>query len=249
VSGESVLLVAEADSVPYRSIERLAEVTPRLPAFALIGGLAVIARLGQAHRATNDVDAVSDDRSGLLDVLVTDGAERFGDSVMLDNDLKMDVIDVSEGDTDYLPYLTHRLAFDTRTPVQLVVQPHRGPSTSAYIDVARPAALVAVKLGIGESVGRQRDPRKVGSDAFDVVRLMQRFGPDALADELSSIADPDFVVRITELARRHLVLQADRTVAAMVRSSVQGVERVDPAQVELLGETFVQRLTAQGNER
>jgi hypothetical protein len=40
VSGESILLVAEVDSVPYRAVGRLAEVTPRLPAFALIGGLA-----------------------------------------------------------------------------------------------------------------------------------------------------------------------------------------------------------------
>src|SRR5256885_5510193 len=121
--------------------------------------------------------------------------------------------------------LTHRLAFDTRTQVRLTVQPRRGPSASASVHVALPAALVAVKLGISEGVGRQRDSGKVGSDAFDVVRLMQRFGPDALGDELRSLADPDLVARIAELARRHLVEQVDRTVAAMVRSSVQGVER------------------------
>jgi hypothetical protein len=246
VSGEPILLVAEVGSVPYRAVARLAEVTPRLPAFALIGGLAVIVRLGQAHRATNDIDTVSDDEPGLLDALVTDGFERIGDSVMLDSDLKVDVIDVREGDLGYLPYLTHRLAFDTRTPVRLVVQPDRGPSISAYIDVARPAALVAVKLGISESVGRQRDPRKVGSDAFDIARLMQRLGPEALADELRSVADPGCVERIADLAHRHLVTQVDRTVAAMVRSSVQGVERIDAAQLELLGESFVRCLTTQG---
>lgn len=174
MSGESVVLIAEIDSVPYRAVGRLSELTPRLPAFALIGGLAVAVRLGQAHRATNDIDTVSDDEPGLFDALVTDGFERIGNSVLLGNDLKVDVIDVSEGDPGYLPYLTHRLAFDTRTPVHLVIQPHRGPPTSVYIDVARPAALVAVKLGISESVGRQRDPRKVGSDAFDIARLMQR---------------------------------------------------------------------------
>ena len=168
MSGESVVLVAEVDSVPYRAVGRLAEVAPRLPPFALIGGLAIIVRLGQTHRATNDVDTVSDDQPGLLQALVTDGLERIGDSVMLDRDLKVDVIDVSEGDPDYLPFSTHRLAFDTRRPVELVVQPHRGPSTSAQVDVARPAALVAVKLGISEGIGRQRDPRKVGSATEDV---------------------------------------------------------------------------------
>ena len=86
VSGESVVLVAEVDSVPYRAVGRLAEVAPRLPPFALIGGFAIIVRLGQTHRATNDVDTVSDDQPGLLQALVTDGLERIGDSVMLDRD-------------------------------------------------------------------------------------------------------------------------------------------------------------------
>jgi hypothetical protein len=51
VSGELVVLGAEVDSVPYRAISRLAAVAQELPDFALIGGLAVIARLGQPHRA------------------------------------------------------------------------------------------------------------------------------------------------------------------------------------------------------
>lgn len=109
-----VVLVAEVDSVPYRAVARLAELAPGLPSFAIIGGLAVITRLGQAHRATNDVDTVSDDQVGLLDVLVAGGLDRRGDSVMLEADLKLDVIDVSEGDPDYIPYLTHRFAFDSR---------------------------------------------------------------------------------------------------------------------------------------
>lgn len=243
MSGEVVVLGAEVDSVPYRAVARLAELGPRLPAFALIGGLAVITRLGQPHRATNDVDTVSDDQDGLFDALVADGLDRRGDSVMLDADLKLDVIDVSEGNREYLPYATHRFAFDTRTAVELVIRPRMGsPVASATLPVARPSALVAVKLGISEGVGRQRDPRKVGSDAFDVARLLQRFGPDALADELASLADRSLVERIVELAERHLVDQVDLTVAAIVRSSVQGVERIEPEQLELLGQGFIRRL-------
>jgi hypothetical protein len=243
VSGDVVELAADVDSVPYRAIGRLAEIGPRLPAFALIGGLAVIARLGQAHRATNDVDTVSDDQSGLFDVLVADGLDRRGNSVMLDDDLKLDVIDVDGGESDYLPYVTHRLAFDTRADVQLLVRPRAGGVVaSATVPVARASVLLAVKLAIPESVGRGRDPRKVGSDAFDVVRLLQRYGPDALADELTSLAAPDLVEQIVGLVARHLVDDVDRTVAAIVRSSVQGVERIEPDQIELLGGGFVRRL-------
>lgn len=188
MSGDSLVLAAETDSVLFRAVERLAELAPGLPEFALIGGLAVIARLGQAHRATNDVDAVSDDQPGLLEALRAGGLDRRGDSILLDADLKLDVIDVSEGDPDYLPYLTHRLAFDTRTPLEIVVQSRRGGrSAAATVDVARAPALVAIKLGISEGVGRARAPGKVGGDAFDVARLMQRFGPDVLADGLASI--------------------------------------------------------------
>ena len=243
MSGEAVVLIAETDSVPHRAVARLAGVAPGLPAFALIGGLAVITRLGQAHRATNDIETVTDDQPGLLDALRADGFARQGDSVLLDADLKLDVIDVSEGDLEYLPYATHRLAFDTRTAVELVVRPHRaGPSVVATVDVARASTLVAIKLGISEGVGRQRDPRKVGSDAFDVARLLQRFGPDALADELRAIAEDGFVDHVVALAERHLVEQVDRTVAAIVRSSIQGVERIGPEQLELLGRAFSARL-------
>jgi len=243
VSGDSAFLAAEVDSVPYRAVARLDDLSPRLPDFALIGGLAVIIRLGQAHRATNDVDTVSDDQAGLLDVLVADGLDRQGDSVLLEADLTLDVIDVSEGDVEYLPYATHRFAFDTRAPVEVVVRPRGGGAAVAVtVDVARASALVAVKLGLSEGVGRQRDPRKMGSDAFDVARLLQRFGPDMLADELIALAEPGFVDRVRDLAERHLIDNVDRTAAAIVRSSVQGVETIAVEQLELLGRALTRRL-------
>lgn len=231
--------------MPFRAVARLAELAPVLPPFAIIGGLAVIARLGQAHRATNDADTVSDDQVGLVDVLVARGLERQGDSVLLDGDLKLDVIDVSEGDPDYVPYLTHRFAFDTRTELELIVRTPLGQSdVTASVSVARASALVAIKLGIGEGVGRQRDPRKVGSDAFDIARLLQRFGPDALADEVTALADARFVSEVRRLALRHLIDQVDVTAAAIVRSAVQGEQAVRAEQLEVLGRAFVRRLEA-----
>ncbi len=245
VSGEApVVLVAEAGSVPHRAVARLAQLGPELPPFAIIGGLAVITRLGQAHRATNDVDTVSDDQVGLVDLLVSAGFDRQGDSVLLEPDLKLDVIDVSEGDPDYVPYLTHRSAFDTRAQVEVIVRPSSGsPTVAANVSIARASALVAIKLGISEGIGRQRDPRKVGSDAFDVARLLQRFGPDALADELSALAEPSFVDQVGRLALRHLVDEVDRTAAAIVRSAVQGVQAIQAEQLEFLGRAFVDRLS------
>jgi len=50
--------------------------------------------LGQAHRVTNDVDTVSDDQVGLIDVLVAEGSTVMATSIMIETDLKLDVIDV-----------------------------------------------------------------------------------------------------------------------------------------------------------
>ncbi len=190
MSGD-VIIVSPLGSVAHRGIARLGELGPRLPSFALIGGLSVIIRLGQTHRATNDVDTVTDDQVNLLEALVTAGFERQGESILLESDLKPDVIDVSEGDPAYVPYLTHRFAFDTRTPVRVVVMSSdREVLAQATVQVARSSALVAVKLGISEGVGRKRDPRKVGSDAFDTIRLLERTGPDVLADEVLALSAP-----------------------------------------------------------
>jgi hypothetical protein len=245
VSGD-VIIVSPLGSVAHRGIARLGELGPRLPSFALIGGLSVIIRLGQTHRATNDVDTVTDDQVNLLEALVTAGFERQGESILLESDLKLDVVDVSEGDPAYVPYLTHRFAFDTRTPVLVVVMSSdREVLAQATVQVARSSALVAVKLGISEGVGRKRDPRKVGSDAFDTIRLLERTGPDVLADEVLALAPFALVRVVADLARLHLVENVDRTASSIIRSSVQGVEPVSAERIELLGRAFVARLATQ----
>jgi len=244
VSGDAqVLISAEPESLLHRSVVRLAELGGSLQPYALIGGLAVIARLGHAHRATNDIDTVSDDRDRVIELLVANGLTRTGESVLLAPDLKLDVIDVSEGDETYFPYLSHRFGFDTRTEIEILVQPAGGsPAARATVPVARAAALVAIKLGISEGIGRQRDTMKAGSDAFDVARLLQQSGPDAIADELAGLATEHFVEQVIALAARHLVDEADRTASAIVRSNVAGVVRIGADQLELLGSAFIRRL-------
>ena len=77
-----------------------------------------------------------------------------------------------------------------------------------------------MKLGISEGVGRQRDPRKVGSDVFDIVRLLQRYGPNALADELVSLADAALLSAGERLASRHLVADDHSATTLMLRAGV-----------------------------
>lgn len=95
--------------------------------FALIGGLAVMARLGQAHRGTQDIDTAVD-RSGALpselDVAVDAAAsteeERTGRRVKVDS-IEVGGTPALDLDPDDLPgeeftrafVLSHRWTFDT----------------------------------------------------------------------------------------------------------------------------------------
>jgi hypothetical protein len=44
---------------------------PTTPPWVLVGGLAVNVRVGRAHRATNDIDTVTPDQDGLVEILVS----------------------------------------------------------------------------------------------------------------------------------------------------------------------------------
>lgn len=48
------------------------------------------------------------------------------------------------------------------------------------------------------------------------MRLLQRFGPDALADNLTERGSLDLIAKINALAQRHLVDNTDRTASALV---------------------------------
>ncbi|HMC79891.1 MAG TPA: hypothetical protein VKO35_05015 [Acidimicrobiia bacterium] len=67
-----IALPADGDGVLRRLVAALDTVVgAELPPHALVGGLAVIANLAQAHRVTADVDTVSDYDTGGIEHTVT----------------------------------------------------------------------------------------------------------------------------------------------------------------------------------
>jgi hypothetical protein len=56
------------------------------------------------------------------------------------------------------------------------------------------------------------------------------------------LAERELVGRMRDLAKSHLIDNVDRTAAAIVRSSVQGVESIDVEQLEFLGRAFARLL-------
>jgi hypothetical protein len=125
VSGE-VTLIDTSDGAISRLVQTASKLFARSdfgPA-ALVGGLAVTMRLATVHRATNDVDAVTDGdgpRALALEYL-SDSEARVSDRIEI-NGVKVDVMptsplptharDLPDGDLDRLFVLGHRWALET----------------------------------------------------------------------------------------------------------------------------------------
>jgi hypothetical protein len=158
---------------------------------ALIGGLAVSCRLGTAHRVTADVDVVVGDPTvvsagSAAENLVAAGVGQRdrGASVVrvVVEGTKVEIIETTavdpavaagiEPERARLFVLAHRWALESATPVRICVV---GAGVESDVRVATAAALVAMKLHAFQD---RSDDRKRASDAWDLFRLIDRFGAD-----------------------------------------------------------------------
>jgi hypothetical protein len=169
VSGEPVFLQASADSIFARAFGELSAVPPGSVQWALVGGIAVGARLALAHRATHDVDAVSPRPDELVELLVEAGGVKSHGMVKLHGVLIEPLPIPGEG-AGQLP-TARQWAFDTATELHIVV---RDPAGARLADasprVAGAAGLVLLKL---ESAVHafDRSAAKRATDVYDVLRL------------------------------------------------------------------------------
>ena len=143
----TVALPADPDGVLRRLVTAVElVVNAQLPPHALVGGLAVMANLAQAHRVTADVDTVSnDDHDGIgraVALLVDTQHARekpAGDGVILADGTKVDIIATGTWTPDDLPddpikrmfILAHWSAVETARTTRLVVLDGSAPVASA----------------------------------------------------------------------------------------------------------------------
>lgn len=151
--------------------------------YAIIGGVAVTARLGHAHRATADLDAVVDDlsRPPAIEVISRlptaepdpssphrivvegikveiQGTEPFGPA---------DLEGLTEKQTLYVG--AHRYALESATAVTLMAG---DAHVRATVPVATPGALVAMKLHAIQDRRPSSGVDKRAGDAWDIYRLL-----------------------------------------------------------------------------
>lgn len=222
--------------------------------YAIIGGLAVSARLGQAHRATADIDAVVDDLTpppaieALLDV---PGAHRdpTGEHCVLIDGIKVEIQATEpisphdiEGLTDkQILYVgAHRYALESATPVTLQAEAEQCRAT---VLMAIPAALFAMKLHAIEDRRPTSGLDKRAGDAWDLYRILLDLDSiGAVRADLAAIPLPLRKV-IGDAAERILVERAARTVS-WLKAGDDRMATVTAEELQALGRPLVTLLTA-----
>ena len=158
--------------------------------FALIGGLAVMVRLQEAHRVTGDLDGVFDNPTDVPTTvaLIAAGIARDAPAPqrVIVQDTDVDVIDtfalpdlpadLPDEPKDRLFVCAHRYAFETATAVRL-----RAGTDSAEVKVAVPPALIATKAHALRFATARRRATKRSSDLYDLYRLAATHRPEIAA--------------------------------------------------------------------
>lgn len=223
-----------------------------LGSYAVIGGVAVSARLGQAHRATADIDTVVDDLTpppaieALLDVPGAHADPTGAHRVLIDG-IKVEVQGTEpftpadlDGLTDkQILYVgAHRYALDSATPLTLVAQAEQARAT---VPVATPGALFAMKLHAIEDRRAGGGLDKRAGDAWDMYRILLDLDRDAeVRDELSALPAPLRQV-VADTAERIFVERAARTIS-WLKAGDERMATITAEELQALGRPVIDAL-------
>ena len=255
MSGE--LRLANSGVAPLvASLAALAEAVP-IGEFAVIGGLAVLARLQGAHRVTYDLDTVAtqhgDELTAVETVISTDGVDGLLLGTKIDciavgdvpaSDIPAELL--PEGEADRIFVLAHRWALDTAEDLTLIAVESGEVVAEARCRIATPGSLVAMKL---QSAPKRRAARveKAGGDYFDLFRLTSHPDMTRSITEALRQAPHDLGSWCQQEIKRCMVDEADRTVGTIVRSGVGESNTPSVDQMRRTGQSLGDWLLGQGS--
>lgn len=236
MSGSEVWLPGPAMDDFIASLQILAGVDP-----VIVGGLAVMSRIGGEHRVTRDIDSTFD-RPGeppTVTLLVADGIAEPGDAIQRVRIGRaiVDVIDTFEIDEGQLPddpkgrlfVCAHRYAWETGTEMTFV-----GDTNRATVSVATVDALIAMKAHALRFARPERRVTKRASDLYDVLRLSAIATGPLLADAPWSLAAQVKDALSDDLADRGAATATLRSLPGADLNE-QAVERIVDALLSRLG--------------
>lgn len=235
-----VFFSSSSDAFAVRAIQTLNGLPADLPRWALIGGVAVAVNLDGFHRATGDLDAVSLAGEATLALLISRGALRSGTGVEFPTPgrepIKLDVIDVSEGDAQHAPFLAHRYALEAAAPRHIEVRDIRNTLLAeTTVRVAEPGSIMAMKMHTVQARRAER-PEKRSGDLYDMIRLVAAWGPIELATRLRSDSPPLLLKSTKRLCQEYFDSDAARSLHQLRIDSRGVVADVDRVDLELVAE-------------
>lgn len=184
----TVVLSGRVGGTTHREVELLGKLPPDL---RLIGGLAVMCRVGMPHRTTVDLDTVARDAEGLHESLARLAVSApGGGQYSFAGEMDLDVIEIAESDaadlarallasgerlTDLeLNVIGHTWAHDEATPIDIVAVDEINGGRLAAAEsrlVATVAGLVVMK-SMTVRLRASTRPEKRASDLYDLSRLL-----------------------------------------------------------------------------
>lgn len=248
MSGEPVVILAgEATVRLITAAAGLAEAP--LGPYAIIGGVAVSCRLGQAHRATADLDAVVDDASPppaieVLSQLPTAEPDPDSPHRIVIEGIKVEIQGTEPFRPEELDGLTdkqtlyvgaHRYALESATPVTLLA---RDGDARATVPVATAGALVAMKLHAIQERRPVGGLDKRVSDAWDIYRLLLDL--DRKGDVRRELAGLQPALRrAVSAALRQVFVQQSRRTAGWLRAGDEAMATVNSEELEALAQAVL----------
>lgn len=211
----------------------------------LVGGLAVVARVSKADRATTDIDSVFDVPIAGKETVEILAAAKVGEPAGADapqrrmvDGVPVDCIDTHPVNAQDLEGLTdaqalfvgsHRFACVTAEPTTLRLGDHAVESA-----VATPAGLIATKLHAAQ---HRRQPDKQAGDLFDLYQLLTNCDNVLMADALTTWP------RLARLVRAGIaklfITNATGSTGRVRTVSTTGIDAVTDSDLIAAGELFL----------
>jgi hypothetical protein len=251
-SGDDLVILPGDAMVPLvRAVAALADAG--VMRYAVVGGVAVAARLKQAHRATADVDTVVDETTppdaveALLALPDTVRDPSAGHRVFVAG-TKVEILGVgplAESDLEGIPtkdalfVASHVWALDTATPLTIVAA--AALDVRATAPFATPATLIAMKLHAIEDRSNTSGQHKRAGDAWDIYRILVDLDIDGSVRQAFTQASNTLRYLVRDAAERVLLSAAART-RGWLRAGDDAMAAVTTEELELVGRALVDAL-------
>jgi hypothetical protein len=198
VSGDPIVIIAAPGADVTRFVNSLAWFPADLPEWVLIGGVAVVLRVGAVHRATIDIDSLTREPERFTQHLTEHGGERRAGRFVVPTETQLDVIDVGNIEERttvpgriYALSLARDWAFNTaRTETVRIEDPRGNVLASASLRIATVSGLIALKVVSIPQRAEGTNPAKVISDTLDLLALAQAEPLDDLIGTLDTSPVP-----------------------------------------------------------